>query len=404
MACRHRLLAITVMLLLILPLTGCWNRRELNTMGIVGLIGVDASDTGVKSTTEIIKPEKSSKDGGQKTELPVKYIQADGQTIMDTYRDSALRFDRKLFLSHTKELLFSEQLAKNGLAVHLDQILRDHEMRLTMHLVIVKDTSAADVMGFTSGINTIPSGYIEDLIKQYKAHSRSVDSTVLNFLRAYTAQGINPVVTVIKKVKKTKIGTEKGDEFELSVEGAAVFLKDRLVGFLDGPETRGYNWVIGKVISGIVSFPTPDSDEGITSVEVLNAESKNDVEITDDNIKIKVKINMNGMIDEQTSKLDLTDPRVTEILEQATSQTINKEVEHTLQKVQKEYRSDIFGFGQIVHRKYPQECKSMQIIRQSIYPDWRIETITVRSRYGKDSAIVLFAVAIFFLDWSSILS
>ncbi len=364
MVVLKRMLTLTLLLILAVPLAGCWNRRELNTLGIIGIVGVDAENNGVKTTFEIIKPAKASSAGkggsdSQGTPTPVKYIQASGPTIMETFRESALRFDRRLFTSQAKGFLFSEELARKGLATNLDAILRDHEMRLTMHLVIVKDSSAADVMGIASGINTIPSNYIEDLIKQYYLHSTSVDSNILDFLKAYTGKGINPVVTVLRKVKKVKIGALESEEYELSPEGAAVFLKDRLVGFLDGPETKGYNLVVGKA-SGVVTFPTPDRG-GTASVEIFKAASKKDVEINGNEIRLKVKITMNGMLDEQTVGFGPTDPRaVMEMLEQGASQSIKQEVEHTLLKVQQEYKSDIFGFGQVVHRKYPRQWKEMQ--------------------------------------------
>ena len=386
MILRKKMLAIIVILVLALSLTGCWNRRELNTLGIVGLVGVDAGNDGIKTTFEIINPKKVSKGGGEKGEIPVKYVQSKGKTVIETFRDTTLRFDRKLFVSHAKGFLFSEDIARRGLAENLDMILRDHEMRLSMHLLIVKDTSAADGMSIASGINTIPSNYLEDILRQYKAHAKSVDSKVIDFLKTYNGKGINPVVTVLQKVKKAKIGTEQTEEYELSPEGAAVFKKDQLVGFLNGVETRGYNWVIGKVHSGIVVSPTPNSN-GTSSVEILTAKSKNEVEISGNAIKIKVKITMTGMLDEETTKVEITDHAVLTRLEQATSQTIKQEVEHTLLKVQTEYKSDIFGFGQLVHHKYPQEWKNMQDNWDDLFSQATIEveTQTKITKTGKSA-------------------
>ena len=386
MTILKRVFVITLILVITLSLTGCWNRRELNTLGIIGMVGVDTGNNGIKSTFEIIKPEKTSNGGGDKAQTPVTYMQANGRTLIETFRAVPMRFDRKLFVSHTKGFLFSEELARKGLAEHLDMILRDHELRLTMHLVIVKDSSAADVMSIAGGINTIPSSYVEDLVRQYKVHSTSVDSKVLDFLKSYHSKGINPIVTVLKKVKKDKVAKGEREEYELSVEGSAVFLKDRLVGFLDGPETKGYNWVVDKVSSGIVTVPTPDSN-GSTSVEILKSGSKNEVEINGTNIKIKVKINMVGMLDEQTSNIKITDPTVIETLEYATSQAIKQEVENTLLKVQKEYRSDVFGFGQLVHRKYPHEWKNMQDNWDELFSQATIEVETEAkiTKTGKSS-------------------
>ena len=169
MVLRRRAVTITLIIVLALTLSGCWNRRELNTLGIIGLVGVDAGSNGIRATFEIIKPEKPGKSGGDKLEMPVKYVQSTGRTLAEALRFTPLRFDRKLFLSHTKGFLFSEEVARNGLAEHLDAIMRDHEMRISMHIVIVKETCAADVMGIAGGINTVPANYVEDLLKQHKA-------------------------------------------------------------------------------------------------------------------------------------------------------------------------------------------------------------------------------------------
>ncbi|CQR70687.1 Spore germination protein B3 precursor [Sporomusa ovata DSM 2662] len=385
MSLRKRMLASIVILVLALSLTGCWNRRELNTLGIVGLVGVDADNDGIKTTFEIINPKKTTQSGGEQAE-PVKYVQATGRTVAETFRKAPLRFDRKLFVAHAKGFLFSEELARNGLAENLDMILRDHEARISMHLVIVKDVSAADGMTIASGINIIPSSYLEDILRQYKVHAKSVDSKVINFLKTYSGNGINPVVTVLQKVKKARIGTGKSEEYELSPEGAAVFKKDRLVGFLNGEETRGYNWVIGEVHSGIVVSPTPNSN-GTSSVEIVKAVSKNEVEVSGNDIKIKVKISMTGMLDEETANVEITDQAVIAMLEQATSQSIKQEVEHTLLKVQTEYKSDIFGFGQLVHRKYPQEWKNMQDSWDDLFSQATIEveTQTKITKTGKSA-------------------
>lgn len=360
MAIITRRTAVALLVLLALSLSGCWSRRELNTLGIVGFVGVDTSNTGIKTTFEIIKPEKTGKGGGEKSETPVKYVQSNGQTVIDTIRDSSLRFDRKLFLSQAKGFLFSEEIAKNGLAKHLDAILRYPEMRVSMHLVIIKDASAADIMNIVSGINVIPANYIEDLLRQYKVHSTSIDSKVIDFLKAYADKGINPIVTVLKKVKKDKVGKGDSEGYELTPEGSAVFLKDRLIGYLDGQETRGYNWVMGKVVSGTITFPTPNST-AMTAVEILHAESDREVELNGKDVTIRVRIKMTGMLDEQTNSGNWSDISALLVtVDQATAQSIQREVEHTLLKVQKEYQSDVFGFGQHVHRKYPKEWRNMR--------------------------------------------
>ncbi len=55
------------------------------------------------------------------------------------------------------------------------------------------------------------------------------------------------------------------------ITGAAVFRKDRLVGWLGKQETRGLLWVMGRVRSGIIVIEHPaDSDEYV-GLEILRA-------------------------------------------------------------------------------------------------------------------------------------
>ncbi|HSH36251.1 MAG TPA: hypothetical protein VK998_08360, partial [Schnuerera sp.] len=75
---RKKLVFIELILLLVV-LTGCWNARELNELGLSLIIGLDLEDDKVLLTAEIINPtysHQSTVTTGQGSF--VKYIQGTG--------------------------------------------------------------------------------------------------------------------------------------------------------------------------------------------------------------------------------------------------------------------------------------------------------------------------------------
>ena len=380
-----RITAIMLTLCLACTLSGCWNRRELNTLGIVGMIGLDKAGDGFQLTMEVLKPQGSG--GSGTAEQVASYVQTNGLTLANLGRNATLKFDRKIFYPHARLCVLGEAVARAGLITHADFFLRDHEPRLTIPIYIAQAGAAAEVMGVAAGISDTSSEYLLDLWREQEiATERALILPMLDFLKTYGGQGKNPVVGVVRKVKKQKMMPED-KESELTVEGAAVFKKDKLIGFLDGNETRGYNWVVGKWANWLIVSPLPDG-QGRAVMEVLKAKSEKDVEISGGTVKIKAKIAVRGRVGEVTgSAVDLKKSAVINLLEAATAQAIKAEVEHTLTKVQREYRSDIWGFGQIVHRKYPREWNNMKDNWDEIFAgaEMTVDTEVTLAQTGKSN-------------------
>ena len=164
---RKRLL-LNIIIILAFILTGCWDARELNTLGISLVMGIDIENDNIVITSEVIKPSALKPEGGKGQETTVKYIQGVGKSIFEATRNVTLNFDRKLFVSHTKVYIIGEELAKKGMIDYIDFLQRDQEHRETAYLVIAKGSKAYDVMGISSGIEDIPGNYILQLIENKK--------------------------------------------------------------------------------------------------------------------------------------------------------------------------------------------------------------------------------------------
>lgn len=356
---KVRFFVLTLFIMLLS--TGCWNRKELSELGIVGVAAIDVEEEArVKLTFEVIKPKRIESKGGDVE--PATYFESEGQSLFEASRNATIKFKQRLYWPHANAYFFNEKAGKLGLIKYLDYLNRDHEARRYVHMAISKGVPACSLIGLKGSKEEVSSIYMEALFDNYIANGKGVSTKLIDFIKVYYAEGIEPVVGIVQKVKKTNTeflaSQNEDDEFMPSIEGAAVFREDELVGFLDGIQARAYNVVTNKIKSGIIVSASPDK-VGINSVEIIKASSKMEVKKNEDKYKLLVKIEINGMVGEETGKGDMSSVESLKKIEQNTSDVLKGEIAETI-KIAQKFNSDIFGFGQVIHRKYPKEWKKIK--------------------------------------------
>lgn len=346
----------------LLLLVGCWDRRELKTIGIVVAIGIDKDpDTGeFLFTSQVLKPAALKPDGGG-TEAPVKLVTTKGDTVFKAIRNANQEFDRKNFYAHNKVIVIGEQLAREGILPVLDGITRGKEARGYIWLCIAKDRQARDILGLESpGIESVQANYLNGILDNQQFN---FDSTVIqlnDYYKRSLKDGIDPVIGVL-----TIIGEESGKKSpHIKLSGGAVVTKDKLVDFLNETEARGYNWIVGEVKNGILSIPSLLEEGKLVSIEIRNASSKIKPEIHGDRISFNIEIESLGVLVEQlgAGSLETRKDQLDYLrrLEKEVEQHIEQEVNTVIEKAQKELKTDIFGFGSTLNRKDPKKWNEVK--------------------------------------------
>lgn len=377
-------LAGAVLLLFSTSLSGCWNRRELNTLAIVVAMGLDkAAEKGkVEVTVQIVKPGEISPPsgrggggGGTGGSQPVLVLTTSGETVFDAVRNAVLQIDRRLFWPHTKVVVVGEELARAGIAPLLDWIDRDAEPRRLSWLFVARGT-ARDVLGAEGLIERVPATFVENLAKATGAVSKASKVRLHDFLKLLTTEGCDPFCTGIEVFEEgSSPGGTQGDSTKnkeegkrVKLAGTAVFKEDRLVGWLNERETRGLLWVLGKVKSGIVVVPAPTQGGGELSLEIIRARSRITPRLVGGQLSITVEIEEEANIGEQTSFGKLAEPEIFAAIEKKQAEVIEQEVKAALTKAQQELGVDVFGFGEAVHRSYPKEWGRLKARWREVYP------------------------------------
>ncbi|MFZ5652327.1 MAG: Ger(x)C family spore germination protein [Bacillota bacterium] len=380
-------IALASLLFLLFFAAGCWNRVELDRRAIVAGAGMDkAGEEGkIKITVQIIKPGEvkagpAGKGGGAKA---VALYTGEGYTFSDAARNLAMAMEDNLFWPESKILVIGEDLAREGIGRVTDFYERDHEPS-TRGFLLISRGEAKEVLETEVGTEKIWAYGIGHMVKAMTAHGKSPATEIKHFLRTVeskTTAPVAPAVHVVRKEEEKDDGEGKAGEDkavppkEVKVSGAAVFRHYKLIGWLDEKETRGLLWATGKIKSGIIVVPAPESKGKLMSMEIIRAGSKIKPEITDGNLTITVEVREEGNLGEQQpDSVDITKPGVLKDLEERKKAVIEDEIGAAVAKAQ-ELNADIFGFGEAVRRKYPGEWKKLEDQWDEIFPYLEVNTV-----------------------------
>lgn len=379
--CTFRCLIIC--LILIVGTTGCWNRRELNSLAIAMGVGIDKLEDGdatdkLKLTVQIVKTSqiKVGDKGGSSADAYWNATST-GESIFEIIRGLTHQSSRKIYWPHNKVIIFGRSLAEAGIRKHIDFFIRDQETRFGVWM-LVADDQASDIFDVKPGLEEIPAISLGNLLNAQKASSQTAAVKLNEFVTRLMSKTTAPIAAIIKI-------SGQGNQKSLLVTGTAVFKQDKLVGELNKTETRGLLWVINKVKSGIIDIECPESN-GKVSLEIIRSKVKITPEIIEDKVHIKVEIMEEGNIGAQECTDDLETPQTIEKVEGEQNAAIEREVRAALSKAQK-LNADIFGFGDVVHQKFPKEWKELESRWDEIFPDLEVE-VTVQGKIRRSGSSI----------------
>jgi spore germination protein KC len=372
---------ISFLIICLLLLTGCWDRIELNELGIILAVAIDKNETTgeIELTSQFVRP--SALGENQITKIPTELVTETGETVFDAIRNTYDEFDRTSYFAHTKVIIVSDTLAKEGLMDYIDFAFRSQQIRRTVYLIVAKECKAKDILSTEHGIETIQATYITNILKKTQYIPFTTVGNLLDFYQNLTTQGINPICTVgrivsepIYQIEDKNATEDKGVQFR----GTAVFKKDKLIGYLDNYETRGLNFLLNKIESGIINISSLNNENKLISIEIKKSHCVIIPEIINDKIHFTLKIKEQGNIVEQQQEIDVVDKKTLYKLNTKQNLAIKKEITNVLNKIQKELNSDIVGFGAALASKYPQKWSEVKNDWPQIFPfiDWTLEIKT----------------------------
>jgi len=380
-------LLIMMLMLFFCLLSGCWNRREPDSLAIVNSVLNDTENGMLSITFEVLEASPQSKSSAGGGGVSSYYVHSEADTLPEALRIATTTLDRKIYIGHIETRFISEKLASTDIFPMMDFYLRDHEARQDAYVVIIKGDNPDQIYQCSPGMSDTLGSYISQMAKNQSA-SQSVFVTTLDFLKDYYNDGKQPVAGVAEIVESSGLGGKGGGsggessgsggksgssggesgsdsgggqqlQYELKCSGLAAFKEHQLVGYMDGIETRAYNFVVGKFKSAMISVQS-SSEEGISAIDVIEAKPTIKVAYEEGQAKIDILVKINGNIILESDERDLRKNEVVRKIEKDFENLIKSQIFDTVTKAQKEFKSDIFGFGTKMHIQHPKQWKKIK--------------------------------------------
>ncbi len=384
--CRRAVRAISVLLACVIlssVLSACWSSRELDELAIVMGVGLDAAAVPdhVVVTAQIAKVSEmespSAENGVSPSGNAYNNVSYTGESVFGSVREMTRMVSRRLYFPHNQIIVLGWDLCKKGVTQDLDLFMREYEARIEMKILVARET-AREILAEKTDIENLPALHILDMLDTHHATSEIVAVTFREFQISMLSKTTSPVAPIIEMYIDPNSGQAKA-----RMSGTAVFKDGKLVGELNHEQTRGLLWVKGKVKSGVLHVEAPG---GKASLEISHSRSKvTPILGPDGKFSIKIQILENGMIGSQESPEDLSTLENVKMLEAAAQEAIRAEISSAIEQA-KLLRGDVFGFGDAISRKYPDEWEKIKGEWDSVFRELETE-VEVKTRLRSTGAI-----------------
>ncbi|WP_068785844.1 Ger(x)C family spore germination protein [Paenibacillus phocaensis] len=370
----RRILMCCAAVLICLASAGCWNRTELNELGITIATGFDRNGDDWEMTYQVIVPSASgsSQGGGNSgsgSQPSVYVFTTRGKTIREAADLGYTENPRRLYFGHTDIMVMGKEAAEEGVEQILDLYFRNNDARETV-LVAVTDGKASEILRKMVPPEKIPGTALADLLRKQNSFSSYFPITnVFQFGQklASDAQTVGvPEIIVTegnsKALESLDVNKSTSPPAKMKVERMGVFHKNRLVGYLNRHESYGIAWLTNHIKGSTISFSCPDTDAKTKdgTVRITGAKTKVTPVRAGDRYNMRVETEASGgLLMEYKCPVDLSKPEGINAIEKAVEEEILSAIE-TGWEASRKLGVDLPGFADIIHHKHPKAWKRLK--------------------------------------------
>ena len=349
---------IIILLLALIPLTGCYNYQELNNLSIVTGTSIEKENDKYKITIQVVNPKKS--DDAKSSTQPsfITYSQV-GDTLQEAYRNIVLTSSRRIYGSHINILIISEDIAKEDITETIDFMFRNAEIRKEFYVLLSK--TPTKLLELNTPITNISSSNIKDTLTADSIHlATSKQVTYNQMMNMY----LNPNLEIILPTIEIT-GTDSGDDInnlkdtdpqtDYVLTGLAVFKENKILTTLENKEAITYNIITNNVKNTIQKYECAKNKYIANKINEISTTK----EINTKENKLKLKINGTATISEIHCNYDLTNPKTIKEIEKNINKQLVKDTTTIIKKFQ-DLNTDIFGFKDIYYKNYYKEFNKIK--------------------------------------------
>lgn len=377
-------------IILLLPLlSGCYNYRELNELGITTAVSIDYKDNNFILISEVINPIKQQ-DVSASNNSPFVNFTSVAPSIQEAFRNTVLESPRQLYLSQLEIILVSEEIINNHLEEFLEFFSREPETRTEIKVIIAKtDESTKGITIQSLLTNFSSSNILESLEVQNKLLGLTQEVTINELLNMYLDPNLEIVLPSMILYGSSDIGDEK-ENITTSIPKAMVkvgttsAIKDgKILGYLSEEESKTVNLINGNLTKTILKIPYED---GYVVFEPNRIKTKQKLDIKDN--KITIEISGFSKIKEFHTNKNIKNMKTVEKLNKYFNKEIENMIKDNFNQIREKYNTDMFGFQELYyrtdHKYFKKYCSNWY---ETTFPNIELEVKSNIKLYEKGNTL-----------------
>ncbi len=380
---------ILIVLSLCFLLTGCYNYRELNDLGIVTAIGIDYHDNQFEIMVQMVNPKKEQDASASGQPQFVTY-KSQAKTLQEAFRKVVITSPKRIYGTHIQVMVISEEVAKSRMDDMVDFFFREPEVRGEFKVMVAKNKDGLAALTTLTPLTNLTSMDISNGVETNMAYLGMTKMMTLNdlmhaYLNPYLDYTI-PVVEVIGDIEEGKkqenLDTSESDA-KVAVSGVAVFKDDKLVGYLDGNETVSLNMLNGELDETIWQYNCKDGKYASFEVQEAKSEMEGDLKKK----RVLFKITGRAGLNEMSCDIDLRDTKEIDKMRDDLNKQIEKKLSKLITKVRTEYDVDIWRIRDSLYKHNPHEFTKVEKKWDSIFKEMDIKVDVSFNLYEKGTLL-----------------
>ncbi len=358
----RNLFIFILIIVFVIAFSSSYLSLSIDNLAYVLAIGIDkGEDNNLEVSFQFSTTSKTTESGStEKTPSIMDSVTAPSLSTAINLMDSYM--GKEINLSHCKVIIFSEELAEEGISEEIYTLINDTQIRPSANIVVSKCNAKLYMEETSPELENLISKYYEIFTNSSKYTGFKPNATIGDFFNAIICKTCDPIAILggISTEKPENQGNNhiqenynvKSNQTPIEGEngaeniGIAAFKDDKLVGELCALETTTLLALRNEVDRFLISLPDPDDVNSYIDIYLYPQGSTSiDIDTSNSSPYIKVNAKFTGRIYSMSNNSQYLDPSILDDI----SQTCNKYLESVfcdyLYKTSKEFKSDINGFG-----------------------------------------------------------
>ena len=367
MKAKKILIFLLILTLIFITFFGINSVNSLDNLAYIVAIGFDIKDSGkLEISFQIALPsgsegENTGSTSSQSSSSIVTSVECNsfesGVNLVNSYLSKELNF------SHCKAVVFSEEIAYQGIGEYLYTLINHVEIRPTCNVIVSKCDAKYFLNNSKPLLEQLSSKYYEIASTSERVTGYTYNISLLDFFSDFAdsfTEGFATLGSVNdggSTTSNSSLSEEGSDDSYVASEtpidsqknienlGLAVFKGDKLVGELNGIECIAHLILTSELDNALISVPSPFESSNYIDLYITKSKCNTKVKLINGTPYIKPNINLScRIISLADDYKDLTEENI-ELIEEYAKNYIERFIYDYLYKTAKVFKSDITAFG-----------------------------------------------------------